>query len=54
MDENVAAEWDRFTVYSGIAYGYDRTKKHEQAVPYAELAASIYTADATVNEILEK
>ena len=54
MDENGAAEWDRFTVYSGIAYGYDRTKKHEQAVPYAELAASIYTADATVSEILEK
>lgn len=54
MDENGAAIWDKFTIYSGIAYGYDRTKKHEQAVPYAELAAAIYTADATVNEILER
>ena len=48
------AIWDKFTVYSGLAYGYEEQDNHEEAVKYAELAYEIYTADPSVNEILGK
>ena len=48
------AIWDEFTVYSGLAYGYEEQDNHELAVEYAELAYQIYTADPSVNEILGK
>ena len=52
MDECGAAPWDRFTIYSGLAFGYDARKQDEEARKYAELAYAIYTADGTVNSIL--
>ena len=52
MDECGAALWDRFTIYSGLAFGYDARKQGEEARKYAELAYGIYTADGTVNSIL--
>lgn len=46
------SDWDRFTIYSGLALGYEEQDNHEEAVKYAKMAYSIYTADATVNKIL--
>ena len=54
MDEDGAAIWDRFSIYSGLAVGYDKAKDKEKAAEYAMLAYGIYTADATVNELVEE
>lgn len=54
MNEQGAAVWDRFSIYAGLAFGYDARKDKENAKKYAELAASIYTADETVNNLLKK
>ena len=54
MDRDGAAIWDRFSIYSGLAYGYDKAKDKEKAADYALKAYSIYTADETVNELVEK
>ncbi len=54
MEEYGAAEWDEFTIYSGLAYGYDAAKDEEKALDYALKAYGIYTSDATVNEIIDK
>ena len=39
---------------SGLAVGYDKAKDKEKAAEYAMLAYGIYTADATVNELVEE
>ena len=54
MDRDGAAIWDRFSIYSGLAVGYDKAKEKEKAGYYALKAAEIYTADETVNELVEK
>lgn len=53
LNENGAAEWDTFTIYSGLAVGYYKNKDKELALEYALKANEIYKADPNVNEILE-
>lgn len=48
------AEWDRFSLYQGLAISEDQMKNGEAALDYAEKAYAIYTADPEVNRILEK
>ena len=45
--------WDRFTILSGLAYGYWKGKDKELALYYAEEAEKIYTADENIREILK-
>ena len=52
MNEYEVAEWDRFTILSGLAVGYDKNNDKEKARTYAEEAYKIYTADSNVNSIL--
>ena len=47
------AIWDQFSIYAGLAVGYDKAKEDELAYEYALLAREIYAADANVNEIIE-
>ena len=54
MNQNGAAIWDKFSVYSGLAFGYDSRKDKENAKKYTDLAYEIYKADETVNELREK
>lgn len=52
MNEQKTAEWDRFTIYAGLAYGYWKNKDKQNALKYALLAKEIYSADSNVNEII--
>ena len=54
MNESGAAEWDRFSIYAGLAFGYDSRKDKENAEKYTLLASEIYTADETVDKLLKK
>ena len=51
--ENGCAVWDQFSIYAGLAVGYDKAHEDELAYEYALLAREIYTADEMVNEIIE-
>ena len=51
-EKNGCAIWDQFSIYAGLAVGYDKNKNDAEAQRYAQLAYSIYTADSNVNEIL--
>lgn len=52
--ENGCAVWDMFSIYAGLAVGYDKNKEEELALEYAYLADEIYTADVNVVEIIEE
>ena len=52
MNEQKTAQWDCFTIYSGLAYGYWKHKDKDDALKYALLAKEIYSADSTINEII--
>ncbi len=51
MEEGCAV-WDQFSIYAGLAVGYDKAKEDELAYQYALLARDIYSADPLVNEII--
>ena len=53
MKSAPTAVWDRFTILSGLAYGYWKGKDKELALYYAEEAEKIYTADENIREILK-
>ncbi len=53
MEKQKTAEWDIFTIYSGLAYGYLKNKDKAKALEYALKAKEIYTADQQVNEIIK-
>ena len=50
--EEGCAVWDQFSIYAGLAAGYEKNKEDELAYEYALLAQEIYTADPSVNEII--
>lgn len=52
MEKQKTAEWDRFTIYAGLAYGYSKNKEKAKALDYALKAQEIYKADKQVNEII--
>ena len=52
LEEQKVAIWDRFTIYSGLAYGHWKRKNKSKALEYALLAKDIYKADSTINEII--
>ena len=54
IDRNPTAIWDKFSIYSGLALGYDSQKDEENAKKYATLAKEIYDADPTVNKLYAK
>ncbi len=53
MNGSEVAEWDRFTILSGLAYAYWKNKEKDKALYHAEEAYKIYTADENVNKILK-
>ena len=53
MEKNGCAIWDAYTIYCGLAKGYDSQKQREKAAAYAELAYDIYTSgDDAITKIL--
>lgn len=54
MEKQKTAEWDRFTIYAGLAYGYSKNKDKAKALDYALKAQEIYKADKQVNEIIKE
>lgn len=53
MSSAEIAEWDCFTILSGLAYAYWKDKEKSKALYYAEEAYKIYTADENINKILK-
>lgn len=54
MLEMGASPWDQYTIYCGLAKGYDARDKEKEAKKYASLAMDIYSAgDEDVEEILD-
>ncbi|HIW36758.1 MAG TPA: hypothetical protein IAA30_07230 [Candidatus Treponema faecavium] len=51
-EQHGCAVWDWFSIYAGLAAGYDKAGNDVRAYEYALRAREIYTADEQVNEII--